>query len=291
MTKCKLCHKEAKLRESHIIPSFFFKYLKRSSGTGFLRQQQSPNKRVQDGYKEFWFCQDCEDLFNGWETLFSSKIFRPLTNKNIFKFSYNAFLLKFAASISWRVLTFLKEKEGFEHLPTKLQDEAEGFLDCLRLFLTGKNDHPGKYHQHIILLDTIDDYSMEYMPTNINRYFLRNIDIEMPYSENECLVFTKLPYMIIFGFIFNTKKKNWKNTKINLKKGTIGGEDFTIPSNIFEFIFTRADNAREFENSLSEQQKLKIHADWRANDDQVMNSETYKALSADIDLFGDSAYD
>jgi hypothetical protein len=291
MKKCKLCQKEAELRESHIIPSFFFKYLKRSSGTGHLRCQQSPNKRIQDGFKEYWLCKACEDLFGNWETQFSNKIFRPLTEHSIFKFSYDTFLLKFSASISWRVLTFLKEKEGLEHLPEGLQQKSEEFLSHLRLFLLGEKEDPGKYHQHIMLLDLVDDHTIQNMPTNINRYFLRNIDIELPYSENECLVFTKLPYMVIFGHIFNINNKNWKNTKINLKKGVLGGNDIIIPGNLFEFMLERAENSRNFENEISEKQKLKIHKDWKANEEQVRQSETYKALNGDIRLFGDRAYD
>ncbi|REK71975.1 hypothetical protein DX130_19980 [Paenibacillus paeoniae] len=36
-TKCALCGKIAKLEESHIIPKFVFRYLKKDSFTGRLR--------------------------------------------------------------------------------------------------------------------------------------------------------------------------------------------------------------------------------------------------------------
>ncbi len=49
--KCRLCGKNADLQESHIIPSFVYRWLKDSSGTGYLRFGPEPNKRVQDGYK------------------------------------------------------------------------------------------------------------------------------------------------------------------------------------------------------------------------------------------------
>jgi hypothetical protein len=251
--KCKLCHKEAELRESHIIPSFFFRYLKSSSGTGHLRSQQTANKRVQDGYKEYWLCQSCEDQFNKFETLFSNNIFHRLTKQNAYQFTYDQFLLKFCASVSWRVLTYLKEKEGLSHLPEKIQEESEKFLNHLRLFLLGQKESPGKYEQHILLLDLVEDHSVPDMPTNINRYFLRNIDIEMPSSKNECVVYTKLPYMVIFGFVYNEKK----NT----------------------------------ENEISDNQKLRIHKDWNNNKDKVLQSDTYKALNGDISLFGIRAYD
>lgn len=142
-----------------------------------------------------------------------------------------------------------------------------------------------------MLLDLVEDHSIPGMPTNINRYFLRTIEIEMPYSKNECVLYIKLPYMIIFGLISTPTKKNWKTTKINLKKGTIGGRDITIPANIIEFMLERADNARNFENEISDNQKIKIHKDWNNNKDKVLESDTYKALNGDIRLFGDRAYE
>lgn len=185
----------------------------------------------------------------------------------------------------------MKEKEGFEHLPLEHKNESEKFLNHLRLFLLDKNENPGKYQQHIMFLDLVDDHSIPNMPTNINRYFIRNVDIDLPYSDNECFVFTKLPYMVIFGHIINETNKNWRNTKVNLKKGLIGGNDITIPGNLFEYIVDRANNSREFENELSENQKLKIHKDWNVNRERVIKSETYKALNGDIRLFGDRAYE
>ncbi len=49
--KCELCEKTAELQLSHILPGAFFKWLKKTSSTGFLRFAEVPNKRVQDGFK------------------------------------------------------------------------------------------------------------------------------------------------------------------------------------------------------------------------------------------------
>ena len=85
---CELCCKEKDLRESHIIPKFVFDWQKESSGTGFLRSSRVPNRRVQDGAKEYMLCSDCETLFNQWETSFATNIFHPLNRRENIQFEY-----------------------------------------------------------------------------------------------------------------------------------------------------------------------------------------------------------
>lgn len=65
---CRLCNKEGILINSHIIPKFIFKWHKKSSATGYLRTNLDPNKREQDGIKMRLLCNNCEALFNEWET-------------------------------------------------------------------------------------------------------------------------------------------------------------------------------------------------------------------------------
>ncbi|MDQ6987940.1 MAG: hypothetical protein Q9M25_09070, partial [Mariprofundaceae bacterium] len=63
---CRLCGQEQDLQKSHVIPSFVYKWLKETSGTGFFRFGMEPNKRVQDGHKFYWLCKECEGRFNEW---------------------------------------------------------------------------------------------------------------------------------------------------------------------------------------------------------------------------------
>ena len=51
ISECALCLKEKTLCDSHIIPSFVYKWLKDTSATGYLRNGNSPNLRQQDGLK------------------------------------------------------------------------------------------------------------------------------------------------------------------------------------------------------------------------------------------------
>ena len=50
---CALCKDETNLKESHLIPKFVGKWLKRTSATGYLRDIKNINKRQQDIFKEY----------------------------------------------------------------------------------------------------------------------------------------------------------------------------------------------------------------------------------------------
>jgi hypothetical protein len=102
--KCALCNKVTELEESHIIPKFVFKWLKETTPTA-IRNLGTPNKRVQDGFKEYLLCHECEDLFNKWETKFCEQVFLPIHDKPA-PIKYGPWALKFAVSVSWRVLTY-----------------------------------------------------------------------------------------------------------------------------------------------------------------------------------------
>src|SRR5437764_5294832 len=106
---CRLCGTTAVLQSSHVIPSFVFRWLKETSGTGHLRFAQEPNKRVQDGPKYEMLCRACEERFNEWETEFSVRVFHPMTQGRTSTVRYGDWMAKFCVSVSWRVLVWYQE--------------------------------------------------------------------------------------------------------------------------------------------------------------------------------------
>ena len=74
---CKLCEKDADLQLSHIIPKFVFAWLKETVPGG-IRSNRVPNRRIQDGEKDYLLCRDCEQIFSVWEKQFCEHIFIPL---------------------------------------------------------------------------------------------------------------------------------------------------------------------------------------------------------------------
>jgi hypothetical protein len=145
---CRLCRQRAELQLSHILPAFVYKWLKKD---GFIRHSAEINRRTQDGAKEEWLCSACEGLFNGWETKFSNRLFRPLCYGDALPtISYRDWLLKFCASVSWRSLLYLREQVRLTHFSAGQLTNADIALETWAAFLRGEREHPGEFEQHLV---------------------------------------------------------------------------------------------------------------------------------------------
>jgi len=195
--------------------------MKDSSGTGFFRLGTHPNKRVQDGYKLFWLCGDCEDRFSLWETTFAKQVFHPFKKGETDRATYDTWLLKFCVSVSWRVITFFIEDDGLAHFPTQLEDRARRTHKIWKEFLLDQRPHPGHCEQHFLPLDAIESFTQCDMPTNINRYILRSVDINAAWGGEDAFVYSKLGRFVIVGFINMKRPKEWQGTKIHVRHGVI----------------------------------------------------------------------
>jgi hypothetical protein len=219
--ECRLCGAPSMLRVSHIVPAFAFKWLKETSGTGFIRHSREPNKRVQDGFKLSWLCAGCEERFNEFETPFATKLFHPLTKEDGARVPYGDWLLKFCVSISWRVLTFSKEGghlDGFTHEDRRLVQEA---LDTWAGFLLGRLPHPGRFEQHFLPFSGVTEYSGSGLPVNINRYLMRAVEIDLGSGNGYLFVFTKIGPMMVMGMIRMRSPQEWQGTKVRVRGGVI----------------------------------------------------------------------
>lgn len=106
---CKLCGAIANLEQSHILPAFVFRWMKDTSATGYLRFGGKPNCRAQDGERRYWLCRGCETRLCQWETEFAAQVFHPLISDGGQRIPYQEWMLKFAVSVSWRVLSLFVE--------------------------------------------------------------------------------------------------------------------------------------------------------------------------------------
>ncbi|MEI7590112.1 MAG: hypothetical protein WCJ49_02170 [Deltaproteobacteria bacterium] len=288
---CQLCCKETELCNSHIIPKFITNYLKDSSATGFLRCSDSntPNLRVQDGKKERMLCSDCEALFSTWETTFANKIFGPLNNNdNIMPFKYESWLLKFAVSVSWRVLTSydIYSLPGISETGKALAAKA---LQTWRGFLLDELPHPCSFEQHMIFTSNIRLNLSDDLPPNWNQFLNRGTHMNMCHHEGHPLyIYTKMGGVTLLGFIGIACPRHWVGTKIHVKDGVIGNST-NVP---IEFLGYMKERARE---ELSEQRKIspkkegKIDAAYRKDPDRSANSASFMALHKDVLVFGEKA--
>lgn len=285
---CRLCNIEGKLIESHIIPKFIFKWQKKSSATGHIRLSINPNKRVQDGIKTPFLCKKCEGLFNEWETKFATMAFHPLVEGKRKKILYDNWLLKFSVSLSWRVLVYSLENLELSHLT---ENHTESIIMAKKIweeFLLDKRPHPENHEQHLIYLGPISSYTSGPMPKNINRYFLRATSFDILTHGDQCLTYAKFPYFFIIGFI-EVKKKQWIGSKIHLKHGIVGPAKYELPDLLWGYIKNEALKCQRHNDQLSEKQRKIINESYKTSMDRAVKSETIKAMTQDIILFGEKA--
>jgi hypothetical protein len=192
LEKCKLCERETRVVQSHIIPAFAMRWLKDTSGTGRLRQAINPNVPRQDMTRVRLLCKDCEGRFSGWETNFAERIFLPARGGGAFAFRYGEWLLRFAVSIAWRVAAV--EIELLRSVKPSLADKVGAALGIWRSYLLSERHDAGAYEHHIFILDYITGATgRTLIPPKTHFYLLRGVDATLVYSSGIVYVYAKLP--------------------------------------------------------------------------------------------------
>jgi len=289
--RCRLCEQEAELAESHIIPSFVYKWLRESSVTGHFRFGETVNKRVQDGYKTYLLCYDCEKRFGAWENAFAQNIFMPLHEDKIMS-SYGSWLLKFCASISWRILTYFKDSLDLTHFSPEMLKSTDDALDVWREFLLDKRPNPNKCEQHMLpFRGFIADRRDPELPSNFNRYVSRSIDIDAACSESQAYVYAKMCRILLIGFIQMDHRERWRNTRIHVNQSSLEKKHFSIPIDVRDFMYYKARKAQKISRTMSTRQWDKVGKDYDRNLDKFPNSEMFRAITHDFILFGNDAFD
>ncbi|ATD02142.1 hypothetical protein ACQKC7_10160 [Pseudoalteromonas tetraodonis] len=289
---CKLCKNPSALEKSHFIPKFIGKWLKKTSITGYIREKNEVHKRAQDLAKEYWLCGKCEDLFSDWEREFSLKIFYPFINDSTTRMPYGNWLSKFAASLSWRTLTFIRSK-NLKDETSKSKDylkNLDGAELALANYLLGKTDNLFQYEQHIYPVEAIDTHNVDNLPRNINRYFLRNIAMDIIGNDSETYIYTKLPSFIILGVIKTNASKIIRSSRISIKGDVLKPRDYTFPDGIAEYIFEKAEEISKIYDEIPVKQLEKINKFISDNPDKVIESKLFQAIQHDYDQFGSEAF-
>ncbi len=288
--RCRLCRVESELQDSHILPAFAIRWLRESSGTGHVRRSDSPNLRVQDSGKRPWLCTACEGLLGESETGFARELFHPYTNGNASRFDYGLWLLHFCVSVSWRVLLFLRDEQAImkNYAPDAIARCNEAELTW-REFLLGQRPHPGPFQQHLLPLGGIAEISKQpdNLAPNINRYFMRTIDMDILRGKNTNYVYAKLGRFVIIGFLLEDRPDHWKGTKVHVKKDRIEPRTYCVPRGLFRYMNARANIVAKGISGISPRQAAKIDKSFREN---YSDSDDFIAMSNDVRMFGKAAF-
>ena len=288
---CKLCGSESVLHHSHVLPKFVFRWFKKTSATGFLRSGTNPNRRDQDGLKHHWLCTSCEALLNDSETSFANEVFHPLMDGVVARVAYGPWMLKFAVSLAWRVALDHLERDDFSRMPISElhQTNLLKAMNRWKEFLLGRSPSPGEFEQHLLWLGVIDGPTTLDLPTNINRFILRTIDMTVACGENNCSTYAKFGPFIFFGFVSKRNPREWEGTKLHLKEGKVQPGNVGLPGYIWPFLVERAENQARINRQISPAQREKINAAFRAGRLQSRNSGTVEAIMHDYQRFGELA--
>lgn len=273
---CRLCLKEEKLCNSHIIPKFIFRDFKKTSATGKIRSSENINKRVQDGLKTIFLCKNCEQEFSSFESYFKNNIYDLVQNGED-SFVYNDQFLKFGVSLTWRVLQYSYEKNNLKNFDKVMICNVKNTLNIWRNFLIGKeNNLQGcdldfyNFNGQIIGFDK----------KNVHRYFDRTIECDVINNGEISIVYIKLPSILMLGYISNNNEKLDGGSRIKIDNGIINPGNFIVPYDISQYIESRMDYLEKCNNYISDNQKYKILLDYKKTSN-LEKSSTYKAFVKD----------
>ena len=190
--RCALCAGSSDRQASHIIPGFVFDWLRDTSATGHFRFSQSPNRRVQDGWKPRMLCWNCEQRFATWEREFAENCFVPINSGRVREISYGPWMLKFATSVSWRVLRVFAATGGLSTFPSHILARVDDALQAWARFLLGSPFDPGPHEQHMFVVDVVESMSNENAPANISRYLTRTIEFYVAHTQDSAISYAKM---------------------------------------------------------------------------------------------------
>ena len=282
---CKLCGLYSRLHESHILPAFVFRSLRKSSGAnGHIRKSDNPNQRVQDGLKLHWLCGQCESLFSKEETAFANNIFYPFRAGKV-PVRYGPYLLRFCASVSWRVLTFAFGHRKDAPYSDKQRELALMAEQHWRAFLLGQRPHPGPFEQHLLGWSMISNTTITGLPSNINRFLTGPITLDIVGSESSLMTFAKLGPMMVFGHI-QVERRTWVGSRVAVKDGTFPSKKYVLPPGLLALFREKAGLVEEGWSKLSDQQRDVIDRNITSKGAEFFDSDQGRAILADAEMFG-----
>lgn len=265
---CELHKQEAKLCESHIIPKFVFKWMKKT-GTSRLRQVKTLNTPQQDGIKKQMLCQECENKFSKGEKWFNENVFTPFLKDNSFKVKNDKNLEYFITSILWRVIKLFKDDGNDYKFMTYLNEAEKEWSDYLI--------HDGqlsKYkNSHLILIN-----SEYWISKKMDLYFSRAVDIDIVEGEDDCFIYAKFSRFILIGEIKGFSDSSFENTNITLEEEFSSTNQMINDSQIFNFFNNRIAETKGYKD-LSEEQKIKTDEYHKKRIERLKNSEYQKIIN------------
>ncbi len=278
---CRLTHKEADLRHSHIYPKFVINWMK-DTGSPYLRNLSNPNLRFQDGYKKHLLSQEAEQLFSEKEKWFAENVFHPYLNDPATDLKYDDNLFYFSISMLWRILILELDDptiNTFRYYEQLIEAEAQW-----RTFLQNKT-YPKNYDR-ILLILTGRIRSHDITSSNVDYYLTRSADGTIVFNDTTyfCSVYVKFARFIFFGLIQNGDENAMNEVKVNPIGGIIEPPKHFAEPNIVSFFNSRVKQLDE-KTLPSEKQQNVIYEDFEKGKGKIIGTDLYESIETDHNLF------
>jgi len=272
-SQCGLCGNVAELRDSHVIPRFVFKYIKKTGSTPFMTKAVDPENRFQD-HTEKLLCADCEQELSQFESPFAGQIFYPYVREEEETFEYDEWLQKFIISVNWRLMT--SELSSWEELPSYKREVVGDIKEIWADVLRGNeclNRDPCTHH--MIFLDDLDlRADPEELPEKWEFYRDRATDGTVIEGTGSHYYF-KFPRITFVSCIQPFEIPGFRNTQIQ-KSGEIGTSQ-SIPRDWESFLLNRV--KRVFDYTISDERKEQITEWMKESPERAIESETFQTWS------------
>lgn len=278
MEICKYCQKNKAIENSHIIPSFMYKWLKDTCSSGYIRTTDEPNKRKQDGFKSPLLCRECEVSFSKIEDEFKKSIFIKLANYRAPcppKLLISESVKKFIYILAWRTLAdiyhYCKEHSFTDEEFGKFPE----FLNDIKAFI--ENGSKTKFKAHLIPC-TRDILERLHLPKADGFYYERTIcaDPRIWDDWERFIIFIKIPFGLIAVELVSNQNDTWVGTQIDNIEYLLLSEIRVVPGCISEYIDFYYDEFKKSRKQITEKQKHKMKSIVKNVDP---NSGSFKSMT------------
>lgn len=294
MPVCVLCLKDKELADSHVIPSFIIKWLKRTSLTGFVRDPMNGNRRIQDGYKQPLLCFDCEEIISRYENSFNQKLFKPFTENYLEKngkikqdgfLQYGEWLNKFIISILWRSFKTNMYVDYPGDLSRGRIDRVDSLLKRWRKYLLGESEYYGNITNYLLFLRNIHEGTgslPEDISPRIIHYLMRTIDGSLIVGPEVFIGMTKLGPIMVMTAIHPEKIDGYPNSIIK-RRGKIKIEQIWSNAALNRYLFVQRPNELDKLRIGSDRHEAQINKAFEKNIDRLNDTMTMHVIKSDIE--------
>ncbi len=264
---CRLCLSVPTIENSHVISGFLFRAIKSDSPTGFLRNPNNPNRRLQDGDKLPLLCAVCEQRFGDAEREFATNVFSPFHKTDRDHFSYGPWLHYFMTSLAWRTLILdLPGLEADAANPRAAVSELAAAAETMRQYLLGASNLGGLLRNHAVVFTKAHSGCAELAAAGPNVMIRRSV---FGYSILHRLhgysgIIHNLCGFMCFLIVRGNPRDTWNQTKVNPAGGRIR-QPQRVSSWLMEELLNCVVESAQKQAAMSEAQREKVGEAMRKN--------------------------